>query len=153
MPRVSQSEEAMVPYAVETPKPEPPVELTEEQKGYFRQITADAPAGWITEATAPLLTQLVRHLSRARKVEQELQAMQDGDLGIGNRREMYFDFAKLARQESSTIKQLSLTLRLCQQTRTYSEGTKRALAKVPVGPKPWDVANSWGEDEEPQASN
>jgi hypothetical protein len=131
--------------AIETPKPEPPADLTEEQKGYWRGIIAGAPAGWITEATAPLLMQLVRHLSRASKVEKELQAMQDEDLGISNRRGIYLDFAKLARQESSTIKQLSLTLRLCQQTRTYSEGTKRALAKVPVGRKPWEIG--WDADE------
>src|SRR6516164_725800 len=87
MPRQSAEAAALEMVALPAPKLPPPADITEEQATIWRAIVDRLPAAWFGSDNAPVLTELVRHISYARKVAQELEAVQ-GKSGPANRKLM-----------------------------------------------------------------
>jgi hypothetical protein len=103
------------------PRPKPPAELTDEQGDEWRRIVNRLPADWFPVETQPLLAQLCRHIVRARRLAQLLDA---AERAAEFDAKEYGDLAKLEESQSRTIATLATKMRLSQQT-TYDESTRK----------------------------
>jgi hypothetical protein len=115
----------------------PPAELTEEQAETWRAIVNAHPAGWITAGSAPVLAQLCRHVTAARRVAAWIARLEaddgefDGDLWL----------RLLARQEAEgrALAALATKLRLTPQARYTPKSAATAARPAPDGPRPWET--------------
>lgn len=111
-------------------RPPPPAGLTEGQATTWRVIVDSEPAAWFTPSTLPLLRQYCIHVSRARRIANLLNAMEQAE-------QVDLDeYAKLLRAEdlqTSALARLATKMRLSQQS-TYD----RQKAKPAKTPRSWD---------------
>lgn len=122
---------------VATRRPDPPADLTPEQAEAWREIVNAHPADWFTAGARPLLAQLCRHVSAARRVASWLARIEaeddafNGDLWL----------RLLARQESEgkAIAALATRLRLTPQSRYGPRAAHTAAARATEGAKPWET--------------
>jgi hypothetical protein len=140
MPRTANEARTISAYAKQTPPRSPPSNLTEEQRGFWREILENLPANHIRSDCAPTLVELCRHLSYSAQIAEALNVLRSANL-VGNDedREVLVELLQLAREESRIIALLSTKLRLTNQARDDSVVVKRARLRTPTGPRPWDV--------------
>jgi uncharacterized protein Yka (UPF0111/DUF47 family) len=104
-------------------RPRVPRELTDEQSQVWDKIVKRMPADWFTEETHPLLTQLCRHVVRARRVSQLIQQMEDSDDGFDV--SSYSNLLKDEESQSRAIAALSGKMRLTHSSTKRQETTPR----------------------------
>jgi hypothetical protein len=116
----------------------PPAELTGEQAEVWNQVVNSLPADWFTKGTYPLLVEYCRHVVSSRRVQQLIQAAEQGEPDDESG-ELYFDvegydrLLKMAERESRIIASLAVKMRVSQST-YYDERKKRPGASKP----PWE---------------
>ena len=110
-------------------RPDAPCDLTDEQSAEWWAIVNRMPADWFPRETHCLLAQLCRHIVRARRLAQLINAMEKAN---------GFDFAQYhsllgaEEEQSRAIASLTTKLRISQQS-TYDKSKK----------KPADVKRPW----------
>ena len=122
---------------VATRRPDPPADLTAEQADAWREIVNAHPADWFTAGSRPVLAQMCRHITAARRVAGWLARLEadaddfDGDLWL----------RLLARQEAEgkAVAALATRLRLTPQSRYGPRAAHTAASRSPEGPKPWET--------------
>jgi hypothetical protein len=147
MPRPA-AELETAPFVIASPTLPPPADLTEEQAADWRAITSQFESDWFDAGNAPLLTELVRHLSYARQLSEALEAMRRRPLTSttakgAKGRPTYRQLLAMQRAESQVISMLSVKLRLSNSAHRTNDprrgrGDGRLAATVPSGPKPWE---------------
>jgi hypothetical protein len=156
MPRISQEAEMIARYAGEMPKPEPPAELTEEQKRYWREICEDLAQGHLRSEGEPTMIELVRQMSYATQISEQLNSLRQleltgSDKAGKSQRAIFTRLLQASREQSHIIAVLSTKLRFTNQSRVNSVTAERARARTPTGRRPWEFP--FADDEpEPQAS-
>lgn len=112
------------------PRPEPPRQLTEEQKGIWRSLVQSMPADWVKTHAEPLLIQLCIHTVEAKRIANWIEnALADPDLDL----KQYDRLLKMQERESRAIASLSVKLRFSPSTE-YRKETKRETEG-----RPWAV--------------
>jgi hypothetical protein len=136
MPRRSAASMAVVPLMMK-PKPEPPVELTEEQAVEWRAVVDRMPADWFARETHALLSQYCRHVVRARR----LAGLVDGfkpEWAVDPEGLARFDkLLAMAARETAALTSVMTRLRLTQQSR-YTPSRAGSEAAKPGGRAPWE---------------
>jgi hypothetical protein len=118
-------------------RPDAPAELSPEQAEIWRATVASMPSDWFAGCAGVLLRQLCRHVSYARWMAAELDAVGlDSPKKVGgiNR------FDKLSRmhlREGKAISSLMTKLRLTPQSK-YSARAAHAAAQSTPRVKPWE---------------
>ena len=115
---------------VSIPRPEPPVQLTEEQVEIWRSIVNANSADWFRPETQPLLTQYCRMVVALDRIE----------LVIAEHEERGCDADTLSKLEgirdkrSRNLQALARAMRMTQQSTYSAKKSKPALTL----PKPWE---------------
>jgi hypothetical protein len=96
------------------PRPEPPAELSPDERDLWRSIVATKPAEWFSRDMYPLLVQYCRHRTRATQVARMIEASpEDG----GDLKALF----AMEAEQSHALASLATKMRLTQQSR-YSPG-------------------------------
>lgn len=115
--------------------PPAPLELTPEQADVWTEIAGAMPADWFGAETFHLLSQLCRHTIEARRLAQLI------DAEVAKREDfnpaIYVEYLKAQQRETASIKALSVTMRLAQQSRYGARGADTASRKGKGAPPPW----------------
>ena len=98
------------------------------------------PSDWFGGDNAPVLTELVRHISYSRKLGRELEAVQ-GKSGPVNRKLM-LQLMRAHALQSNRVADLSTRLRLTPQS-VNRDKASTLRKNEPSGPLPW---NDYGHD-------
>lgn len=113
-------------------RPDPPAELTGEQADEWTAIVNSMSADWFPRATWPVLAQLCRHIIRARRLAQLLDATEKSD---GFDVKEYRDLLRSEEEQSRAIASLETKLRITQQA-TVDKRTNKRGASVK---RPWET--------------
>ena len=138
-----------IPQMLKRPPLAPPKELTEEQKGFWREIVADLPDGHIKRDNAPVLRDLVRHMAYSCQIAQQLDGLHKRILNNGTEGNRRFratvrELLDMHRVQSHAVAQLSVKLRLTPQTQQLEVTAERRRARTPSSPPPWqDDSQDW----------
>lgn len=110
-------------------RPDPPMELTAEQGDEWRQIVNRLPADWFPRETWAVLAQLCRHITRARRLAQLIDAAEGAaEFDVKE----YRDLLRSEEEQSRAITSISTKLRITNQA-TYDKSKKKPSA----APRPW----------------
>jgi hypothetical protein len=115
---------------LESPKPDAPYDLTDEQAEEWRAVVDRMPVGHFKRETWPLLSQYCRHISRGRHLARLINAIEQAkEFDAKEYREL------LAAEKANTnaILTLATKMRLSQQS-TYDEQKKRSQRSM----RPWE---------------
>jgi hypothetical protein len=123
---------AVVGLAHSVPRPDVPLELTEEQAEEWRTVVNRLPADWFPPETHPLLVQYCREVVAARKVAQ-LIAAHEKKRGINV--DYYDQLLKMQDRCSRAIMTLATKMRLSQQATIG----KKVARKPELAQRPWEV--------------
>jgi hypothetical protein len=138
------------------PPPPAPPDLDPAEADIWNAIVASLPADWITGGSAPLLTNLCRHVhnanllaadigSRREDIDQarQLDSAASEPKAISRARALRLSLEKSLRSlltahgyQSDRITRLSTKLRLSQQSRYRADAAGRATAREPL--RPWE---------------
>jgi hypothetical protein len=127
------------------PRPEPPHELTDEEREVWRAVVATKPADWFTRDTHPLLVQYCRMTLRARQLAQMHERLVD----IENPADAVRSFDALVKLEatvSGVLATLATKMRLSQQSKYGARGAEGVARRggEGSGAKPWEFGKSGG---------
>lgn len=126
--RKSAAELEVVQIGTARPRPEPPLDLTEEQAEVWRSIVDRLPPDWFATENQPLLAQYCRHTVSARRLGEVLAIVERS-----SERNIYEYDRLLAMQEreSRAMSSLATRMRLTQHS-VYDKTKKRqAVADTP----------------------
>jgi hypothetical protein len=120
------------PGGIETVRrPEPPIELTDDQAEEWRAIVNRMPADWFTRETVPLLVQYCRTIVRARRLAQLLNNTEKSEeLDVKE----YRDLLRSEAEQSGVLMSLATKMRISQQS-TYDKSKKKPAGGTT---RPWD---------------
>ena len=111
-------------------RPDPPIELTDEQANEWRTVVDRLPADWFTAETYPLLAQYCRHVVSSRRVAELIAHQERSDeFDI----ETYNKLLIMQEREGRALSSLATRMRLTQQS-TYDKSKKKSV----VANKPWE---------------
>lgn len=113
-------------------RPEPAVELTDEEAEVWRVVVNRLPADWFPAETLPLLGQYCRHAVAGRRVAQLIEGMQSDAEGFSIKD--YDRLLKMQERESRCLASLATKMRISQQT-TYDKSRKKGSV---TPKKPWE---------------
>jgi len=140
VPRQSAESLAAEIVALPAAKLEPPDDITPEQAAIWRGITARLPAEWFSSDNTPVLRELCRHVSYARRIAEELDEVRDRK-GPADRK-LFLQLARAHALQSNRIADLSTRLRLTNQS-VSRDKTATLRKNEPSGALPW---RDWGDD-------
>jgi hypothetical protein len=144
MPRLSSAAQEITAFAVPVQPMPPPGELDAEAAGFWRELVGSSPAERFGQDARPLLVELMRAMTVARRVAHELDRLRgrsltsDTKAGAATRR-VFLQLAAAARDQSRLIAALSVKLRFAEQTKTRKAVAESERRSTPSGPRPWDV--------------
>ena len=121
-----------------TPRPEPPDELNEEQAAIWRSLIASMPGDWFRPECESLVVALCRHISYSRAIGARLNGL---SLRTAEDMGEFAELARLHKNESQAIANLSTKLRLTPQSRYNSVAASTAVHNAAPSKKPWDTAS------------
>jgi hypothetical protein len=98
------------------------------------------------------LVELVRHMSIARQLNEQLNELRQRDLNrdsktVSATRRIFLQLADAARHETRIITSISTKLRLLDQSKERKSLATTRREEMAVGPKPWDMATRTADDE------
>lgn len=102
-------------------RPEPPEELTDEQAEIWREVVSRLPADWFPRETQPMLAQYCRHVIRARRLAQLLDATERAEEFDVKE---YRDLLRSEEEQSRAISSLATRMRISQQA-SYDKSKKK----------------------------
>lgn len=121
-----------VTFPIAIPRLPPPAELTGEECETWVAVTDAMPADWFSPAAVPLLVQLCRHTTQARRIAELIErAAGDRETELS----YYADLLRMQRTESAAIASLSTKLRISPAALRNDRGH---LQHSRPGPAPWD---------------
>ena len=113
-------------------RPDPPVDLTTEQRIEWILVINAVPAEWFQPETHGLLAQYCKHVVAAKHVAELIQELEKGDeINISE----YDKLLKMQERESRVIMSLATKMRISQQA-TYSPEKTKGNRTGGVN-KPW----------------
>jgi hypothetical protein len=118
-------------------RPESPAELSPEQAETWRVAVNSMPADWFSGCTGVLLHQLCRHVSYARWMAAELDAVGLGSPKKGGGIDRFDKLSRMHLREGKAISSLMTKLRLTPQSRYQSRAAFTAHQNTPQK-KPWE---------------
>ena len=114
-------------------RPEPPVELTPEQRIEWITVVNSVSADWFPPETHGLLTQYCRHVVASRHIAELVSQAESGDeFSVLE----YDKLLKMQERESRIIASLLTKMRLSQQSTYHPEKTKGGKK----GKGPWSTS-------------
>jgi hypothetical protein len=122
---------------------EPPADLNEQQAGIWREIVERMPQDWFSADNAPLLAELCRHVSYARRLAVQIAAVEPRMAEDKVARLEFCDLLKAHGFQSRQIGNLATKLRLSNQSRydpTMADIGRKGGRPTAVA-KPW---TDWG---------
>ena len=133
--------------AIPTPRPEPPDDLSEQERHEWETITARLPVDWFTHETFPMLRELCRHIRFARELGAEgsrllVLAKEEPDPKTAAR--LWQRVRATLRShgaQTDRIVSLSTKLRLTKMSRYARADAAFAGSRGGNAPKPWE---DWG---------
>jgi hypothetical protein len=117
-------------------RPKPPRELTKEQAQIWRDTVGRLPPDWFGREMFPLLVAFCRHVTSARFVSRQLNAIGSADLGDPKIFRRYGAFLRMEALESAAIARMATKLRLTNQSRYTPAGAAAAARRS--GPVLWE---------------
>lgn len=115
-----------VPVVGTVERPDAPYDLTDEQTAEWWAIVNRMPADWFPKETHPLLAQYCRHIVRARRLAQLIDAAEKGEqLDVKE----YRDLLRSEEEQSRALSTLATKMRISQQT-TYDKSKKKPTTKA-----------------------
>lgn len=112
-------------------RPEPPGELTPEQRIEWISVVNSLPAEWFPDETHGVLAQYCRHMVAGRHISQMIQQLESGkDIDVAE----YDRLLKMQERESRIIVSLATKMRMTQQA-TYHPEKSKGKGKVS---RPWE---------------
>src|SRR5262245_61844746 len=137
-----------------------PRELSPEQAAIWNQIIAALPQGWITDASAPLLKELARHIDQGDRLSRDIDLTRSELAALASEpaadakaekaratryrrtQALLFSLIRLHQTQSAAIAHLSTKLRLAKVSQFTRDAESAAIAMRNAGPavKPW---NDW----------
>jgi len=140
--------------ALEVKRPDPPEELSEDEKKTWKSVTATKPPDWWRFDTFPLLTAYCCHIENAKRIDRLLTAvrsdeyMRQDDLDFTD----YLNFlVKLLRArdvESRALISLARSMRISQQSIILPRGAGRTTANS--NPPPHESKPPWEDPGAPE---
>lgn len=122
---------ALVPRA----RPEPPAELTDEQRQVWQDTLSMLPPEWVQREALPVLAAFVRHVTAARRIATLIDTFDE----VGPDRVRDYDRLLRAQAlESATITSIATRLRLTPQSRYTPQRAGRMRDDATDSPKPWE---------------
>lgn len=107
-------------------RPDPPLDLTQEQSQVWWTVVESLASDWFQPDTYPLLAAYCRHTISARKVGQLIEAAEAApELDI----EEYDRLLKMQEREGRAISSLATRMRISQQSTTNHRGNKDPVRK------------------------
>lgn len=116
-------------------RPEPPPDLTEYQKGIWRDITSTKPPEWFEADTYPILRAYCTAAQRHRDIAALLN---DADLTDPATAILSKDMMIAEDRYAKQLKTLGVAMRLTQQSRYTPQAASTANKKTAGGRKPWE---------------
>lgn len=115
-------------------RPDAPYDLTDEQSEEWWAVVNRMPADWFPRETHAMLAQYCRHVVRARRISQLLNAMEnatgeDAEFDVKE----YRDLLRSEEEQSRAISSLATRMRISQQA-TFDKSKK----KPSLSAMPWD---------------
>ena len=144
MPRTPAVESEVLPFAIAAAPMTPPAGLSEEECDYWRRIVDPFPAERFQADAMPTLIELVRAMSRSRKLAEQLDRMRRTRL-LGasperaKLRQLFIQLARHAREEAKLVALLSQKLRMTDQSRSEKRAAAAERRAMPLGPRPWET--------------
>lgn len=112
-------------------RPDAPYDLTDEQSEEWWAVVNRMPADWFPRETHAMLAQYCRHVVRARRIAQLLNAAESAkDFDVKE----YRDLLRSEEEQSRAIASLATRMRISQQA-TYD----KSKAKPSAPRKPWEA--------------
>jgi hypothetical protein len=120
------------------PRPEAPVDLTDDQAEEWMSVVERMPADWFPRETHGMLAQYCRHIVAARRVAQIIDTLEEevakgGAEAILTATKGFDRLYKMQEREGRAISSLATKMRLSQQS-TYDKSKKKPVAAR----KPWE---------------
>lgn len=114
--------------------PEPPADLTPEQRDIWRRVVRSRPPGWWDEASMPLLVQYVRAIDMADSAyARAAVALAEGDASAARIWSGIYDAA------SKSVRTLAVAQRLSQSSVERRKSDAKAQAYASAPPPPWET--------------
>jgi hypothetical protein len=130
--------ELSVAVAIAERRPEPPGDLPEAAQALWREIAATKPGDWWRSDTFPLLRAYVLHCTRARILDQQIDAMQPEWLTKDDGLKRMEALLRMRTSETKVSLSLARAMRLTQQARIHPVTAGRAQANSTGDrAKPW----------------
>jgi len=130
--------------ALEVKRPEPPDELSDEEKATWSIIAATKPADWWRQDTYPLLVAYCSHIENAKRIDRLLTAvrsdeyMRDDDVDFGEYLNCLDKLMRARDRESRALISLARSMRISQQAVILPRGAGRQA--VNSSPPPHETA-------------
>ena len=114
-------------------RPDAPYDLTDEQSDEWWAVVNRMPADWFPRETHGMLAQYCRHVVRARRLAQLLNAVEQAkDFDVKE----YRDLLRSEEEQSRAISSLATRMRISQQATVRAEQARKPTQMK----KPWDPA-------------
>ena len=135
--RRSSESQSVVVSLVPGVRPDAPEELSPEQAEIWRATVASMPSDWFAGCAGVLLRQLCRHVSYARWMAAELDAVGLGSPKKGGGIDRFDKLSRMHLREGKAISSLMTKLRLTPQSK-YSARAAATAAQSTPSVKPWE---------------
>ena len=134
--------------ALEVKRPDPPKELSSEEKETWKAVTATKPPDWFRKDTHPLLVAFCKHIEVARHIDRLLAGFRDQQQGEDV---SFIDWLagldkmlKARDRESRCLISLARCMRLSQQAMILPRGAGRQTANSSVTARlPHEMGRPW----------
>lgn len=131
-----QSADSLAVATVSIPvRPEPPLDLTDNQRKIWEAVTNTKPPEWFEADSFPILKAYCiasdLHDRISHEIEQKLEVEEFTDRHV-------LDLLKIQDQQAKLIASLAVKMRLTQQSRYTPKAASTANRKSAGGQKPWD---------------
>jgi len=134
-------------------RPDPPEELSPEEKETWKAITSTMPADWWRPSTFPLLTAFCSHVENARRIDRLLTAvrtdeyMRNDDISFTAYLNCLNTLLRSRDRESRALISLARSMRISQQAMILPRGAGRQSAstaantRLPHETPPWEISD------------
>jgi phage terminase small subunit len=135
--RKSEASREVASLTLESDRPEPPAELTDEQAEEWQAVVDRLPADWFQAEHYPVLADYCRHVCRARFVARVLDAFPAQELETDEGVRRFDKLSNAAERETRAVLACARSMRLTHQARYDEKTAFRGASNSPSGPKPW----------------
>jgi hypothetical protein len=121
-------------------RPQPPKDLTEEQRDIWRRVVASENSGFFnTAALQLLLREFCRHVDTALVLTRLIESYEPEWLATDEGLDRYGKLLQLRERETKALTDKATRLRLTNQSRYTPQAAATASKNVPTA-KPWEMS-------------